>query len=405
MDDMFVMLDQSHVRLVPVFVWNLLQFPLISRETFGTMIRDRNSRSRHLLREYVGDFIQRYHGRHTILFYELTNELNLAADLDLGAMCLRDHPGVDREVCAAEDHFTSKEMTSFSQEMVAYITKLDPGRPVSSGYSTPRSSAWHLAAQPQFSKDGADWTEDSVAEWKEYLKQIHDPYGIISIHVYPDRQKPLSDPAQQRRYQMMADAASVARTTGKPLFVGEFGDGGVTPENNVTPFLRRITDSLNENKVQYAAFWEWEYSAKSLDQDFGTEPENIDPSTRPNFVDLLRRLAPTEQIPTSSPGSAPKPRVVMTWPLPCTTVDRPIAVSAVASVAAGPVDHVEFFLDGISIGTTSRPPYRVSFDPLQAGTRKAVIEARASSHDGVVSGYASPVRLNGDQQPCAVPPE
>jgi hypothetical protein len=400
MDDMFAMLDKSHVQLVPVFVWNLLQFPLISRETFGTMIRDRNSRSRHLLRKYVGDFVERYRGRRTILFYELTNELNLAADLDMGAICLRDHLGADRAVCAAEDHFTSKEMTSFARDMVAYITRLDPPRPVSSGYSAPRSSAWHMVAQPNFSKDSGDWTEDSVAQWKEYLRQIHDPYGIISIHVYPDRQKSLSDPAQQRQNKMMADAASVARTTGKPLFVGEFGDGGVT-EDNVTPFVRRVTDSLIENKVQYAAFWEWEYSAKSLDQDFGTEPENIDPSTRPSYVGLLRRLVPSEKIPTS----APKPRVVMTWPLPCTTVNLPIVLSAVASVATGPVDYVEFFLDGISIGAKSRPPYRVSFDPLQAGTRTAIIEARAVSHDGVVSSYASPVRLNGDNRICVVPPD
>lgn len=68
MDEMFAMLDQSRVRIVPVFVWSLVQFPIIADETIGTMIRVPESRSRRLLRQYIGDFIQRYRGRSTILF-------------------------------------------------------------------------------------------------------------------------------------------------------------------------------------------------------------------------------------------------------------------------------------------------------------------------------------------------
>ena len=404
MDDMFLSLDRSKVRLVPVFVWNLVQFPLISRETFGAMIRDPESRSRRLLQTYISDFIRRYHERDTILFYELTNEMNLAADIDMGTICLREHPATDRTACAADDHFSSREMEAFSRDMVAYIAKLDPARRVSSGYSVPRPAAWHLAARPALSNSGPDWTVDSSTQWKDHLARVHEPFGIISVHVYPDRKKSLSDPAQERQYQLISDAASVAHTTGKPLFVGEFGDGGTTAGSAVSPFMQRIIASLRQNKVRYSAFWEWEYTAKGLDEDFGGEPEYIDPGTRSNYVDLLRSLVTTEKDAAPS-GSTPVPHVVLTWPLPCANIDRPIELSAVASVAAGPVDHVEFFLDGSSIGKKQAAPFRIRFDPLVAGPRKATLEARAFGSSGQISGYTSPVLLNGDHEACVVPKE
>jgi hypothetical protein len=402
MDDMFATLDQAKVRLVPVFVWNLVQFPLISRETFGEMIRNPDSGSRHLLLAYINDFIRRYHGRHTILFYELTNEMNLAADIDMAAICLRDHPETD--VCAAEDHFSSQEMEAFSRDMVRYITMLDPTRLVSSGYSAPRPSAWHLANRPGFSSGRPDWTEDDNQQRKDFLARVHEPFGIISVHVYPDRGKSLSDQAQELQYNLISDAESVARTSGKPLFVGEFGDGGGPPGGSVSAFTQRIIASLVQNKVQYVAFWEWEYTAKSLDQDFGSEPENIDPGAKPNYVALLRSMVPAERRLEFS-KSNPKPHVVLTWPLPCANVDRPIELSAVASVGAGPVDHVEFLLDGNSIGKQRRWPYRVSFNPVAAGSRKATLEVRGFASDGQFSSYKSPVHLNSDHESCVVPAE
>ncbi len=128
MDAMFDMLDHSHVRIVPVFVWNIVQFPVIVHDTVGTMIRDPNSRSRHLLREYIRDFVQRYRSRGTILFYELTNEMNLAADIDSRAICLEENPASQRDRCAALDNFSSAEMVAFSRDVVTEILQLDPTR-------------------------------------------------------------------------------------------------------------------------------------------------------------------------------------------------------------------------------------------------------------------------------------
>jgi len=53
---------------------------------------------------------------------------------------------------------------------------------------------------------------------------------------------------------------------------------------------------------------------------------------------------------------AASPRIVLTWPLPCATVDRPLPIAAVASVGARRVETVEFFVDETPLATVSAPP-------------------------------------------------
>jgi len=71
-DRMFDALDGAGIRLVPTFVWNLAQFPSLAGDSVATFVRDGDSASRRLLAQFIRDFIGRYRGRPTILFYELT---------------------------------------------------------------------------------------------------------------------------------------------------------------------------------------------------------------------------------------------------------------------------------------------------------------------------------------------
>jgi hypothetical protein len=262
-----------------------------------------------------------------------------------------------------------------------------------------------LAATPEFTPNPTGWTEDSLEQQKAWLIRVHEPFGIISLHIYPDRGKGPSASPGERQYQNISVATSVGQPTGKLVFIGEFGDDGAAPGSEVSPFIRRIAEYLVEKDVRYAAFWEWEYTSKSLDQDIGTEPQAIDPANKSNFVKLLRHVIPGENsaAPSGLSSDAARPHVVLTWPLPCAAIDRPIMLLAVASVAAGPVDHVEFLLDGKPIGIKNEPPYRIQFDPSSAGSRLAVIEARAFVTSGMFSSYLSPVLLNADTGHCQVP--
>ena len=154
-DLMFDDLDRAGIGLVPSFVWNIGQFPALANDSIATFVRDPNAASRLLLAQFVEEFIGRYKARNTILFYELGNEINLLADLDLHNSC--------KAAPCVWGNFTTAQMTEFARQMVALIKSLDPSRQVTSGYSLPRPAASHLELRPQFSPGGADWTPDTAA--------------------------------------------------------------------------------------------------------------------------------------------------------------------------------------------------------------------------------------------------
>jgi len=391
-DRMFDALDRAELRLVPSFVWNPAQFPALARETVATFIRDPNSASRRLLARFIGDFIGHYQSRKTILFYELTNELNLFADVDLRKKC--------RTGPCAWDNFTTAELDEFSRDLVRLIKSLDPSRPVSSGYSLPRPAAMHLARRPQFGASGPDWTQDTREEMARTLIETQQPFDILSVHLYPKREDNRFGLPQGEQYRLVADAAAAAKSAGKPLFIGEFGDTGATP------FMAHILDEIVRHRVDYAAIWVWQFYQTSTYQTRNTEAtrDEVEPGYSDDVIALLmqtqRRLG--HMAPPQDPAAPP--RVVLTWPLPCALVDRPLDVAAVASDGATAVKSVEFLVDGKALAAVSAPPYKAHFDPVGQGARTADFAARAVGRSGTAAEFHSTVRLNDAPGPCTVPP-
>ena len=112
-DLMFDDLDRAGIGLVPSFVWNIGQFPALGNDIIATFVRDPNAASRLLLAQFIEDFIGRYKARNTILFYEMGNEINLLADIDLHNNCKADP--------CVWGNFTTAEMNEFARETVALI--------------------------------------------------------------------------------------------------------------------------------------------------------------------------------------------------------------------------------------------------------------------------------------------
>ena len=123
-------LDAVEMRAVFTLIWNREQFPAIAGETVGELLRNPNSRSYALAARYIREFIERYRDRRTILFYELTNELNLGADLDIVTRCQQTR---NTKECAAEANYTSDEMVAFTGRVAKLVHAIDPGRAISSG--------------------------------------------------------------------------------------------------------------------------------------------------------------------------------------------------------------------------------------------------------------------------------
>ena len=381
MDD----LDGRNMRLVPVLMWNARQFPAIAGDTVGDLIRDEGSASWRLLSRYVSDFVRHFKDRKTIAFYELTNELNLGADLDNVKLCRRQRSKAE---CSLAANFSTDEMNAFVRRFAALVKTLDGSREISSGFSVPRASAEHLRARPGWSPSGPDWTLDTRAQFERNLKDIHQGVSIISIHLY--------DKPENRRFgasdavELIAAAKRVADSERKKLFVGEFGDRQ-PDEAGPGSFSFRAIDALERLNVRYSAIWVWQFYQRKPYRSPG-DPQ-IPFSLEPGHTDaLIRRIAHANG---ADKASGPQradvlpPRLVLTWPLECAFLGDEQTVHAIASDDSGKVERLELWMNGKRVGTDTAPPYdwRLQVGALRAGEHK--IEIRA--HD-VVGNVATASR-------------
>jgi len=347
-DAMFADLDEAGIRLVPSFLWNPLQFPALAGETLTDLVANPASRSRALFESYVADFIQRYRARRTILFYELTNELNLEADIDIRRRCLEQLPAPN---CAAYGNFTSAQMTAFAAALVAQIKSLDPLHAVGSGYALPRPAAEHLARQPDFSAAGPDWTADSPAQLNEILASTGAPFDLWSVHIYPGDVRFGNPPGTEAR--TLAIAARAAVSQGKRLYLGEFGD------STASAYLAAMLRQSATSPVAYASVWVWEFyqQATYLSASITSAPPM---SLEPGFSDAIDTML-AQAAGGQGRVAPPAVRVVLTTPLPCAAVRGTLPLYATAS-ASGPfrVSRVAFSVDGQPVGTATGVPFRAA---------------------------------------------
>ena len=394
-DEMFDDLDRAGIRLVPTLAWNFTQFPALGRDKLTTFLQDPKSRSRQLLAQFIRDFISRYRQRQTILFYELTNELNLSADVEIGEKCKQQKP-----TTCVWSNFTTNDLLEFSTSTAPLIKSLDASRPLSSGFAIPRPAAMHLMRRPQFSTSGPDWTADDREEFQGYILAIHKPFDVVSVHLYPTKENVRFGKPDGQQYELVSEAAAAARSEGKPIFVGEFGDVA-----GRTPFMTYTVDKIVNERVDFAAIWVWEFYQTSTYQTRNTDPTKY--SVEPGYSeDLIQLLIQTERrvgqrLPETS--VAAPPRVVLTWPLPCALISGPVNLAAVASDGIKAVRQVEFFINGKMLAAVGAPPYFLPFDPAGFNERTATITARAVTQSGAYSEFQSQVRVNADTTACTVP--
>jgi hypothetical protein len=363
----------------------------VGKDPITAFLRDPKSKSRQLLARFIEEFITRYAHRKTIFFYELTNEMNLVADVDLSGKCQK-----SRTQSCVWSNFTTADMIEFSRQLVVLIKRLDPSRKVTSGYAIPRPSAAHLMRRPAFAPGGPDWTLDTREEFDQYLLAIHAPFDIVSVHIYPAPGERRFGQNPGDEYDLVANAEAVAKRAAKPLFIGEFGDSGRTP------FMTHLLEQIVRDHVDYAAIWTWEFYQTATYRTHDTEPTkfSVEPGYSDDVISLLMDIERKMGMgPPQAAANAP-PRVVLTWPVPCAVVDKPIDLNAVASEGAKSVQRVEFLVDGKLVGSALTPPYSVHFSPIGLGDRLATIEAKATGYSGASAAFDSKVRLNGSNNLC-----
>jgi len=282
-DEMMKDLARDRIKLIPTFVWNHSQFPAMTGETVGDLLRNPDSRAYRLLSEYVTEFVTRYGGSGSILFYELTNELNLDADLDTPGRCRKEKPA---DLCSIRSGFTTDDAAEFVGRLSRLVKSIDRAALVSSGFAAPRPAAMHLSKHPELQGNKPDWTRDSIEEMEGYIARVHKDVDIISVHLYEgDDSKRFGsdDPVD-----LLVALKRAADKLGKPLFVGEFGESDIGTAGPGS-FVDRMLDKLAALRVPYSAIWVWEYRQRDLSRS-GADAYSVEPGHTDRVIEHLGRV-------------------------------------------------------------------------------------------------------------------
>jgi hypothetical protein len=397
-DELMDDLDKAGVKGIFTFIWNTDQFPLMTGETAHDLLSNPDSRSYRAAESYIAQFVERYRHRRTILFYELTNEMNLGADLDTVSRC---HKEEGKASCAAKANYTTAEMIQFTRRLAALIRGLDPARPISSGFAVPRPSAEHLRARPEWRTGKADFTPDTLQQFQRHLGDIHQDLDLISVHLYPTEANRRFGTSDRRSTQLLEIVKQAADNIGKPLFIGEFGDSERL-DGTADSYTVRALDRIVALDIPYSAVWAWQFYQKTpyTTRDNQHTAYSLEPGITDAAIYAIARTNERmgKRVPARSLPDRIPPRVVLTWPLECSTLRDLQNLYAVASDDSGAMGAVEFWLDDRLQTSDFTPPYEATLATSGIARGEHTIKVKAIDQAGNSAEYLTIIRV-GKQGP------
>ncbi|MBC7288005.1 MAG: cellulase family glycosylhydrolase, partial [Armatimonadetes bacterium] len=263
LDEMLDDCDHYGLKVVATLAWHIGAWADLAHESLEDLYTDPASASRALLNRWVTDVVSRYKDRETILFWELTNEANLGADLRpqhpedgvLGPKLERPAPHIVRGpvVRDGRNNYSSDELAALVRELARLIKRIDKNHLVSTGFSAPRPAAWHLWLGSLRRWDRMDWTRDSPEEQAYYLWMTHpDPIDLVSLHTY------------EADFETVLHLKLAAEKIGKPVYLGEAGvsaapfEGAVYDHPGARQALQLMVNAWLDMKLPLILLWTWD---------------------------------------------------------------------------------------------------------------------------------------------------
>jgi len=250
--------ERHGIGLIPSLFWHSATVPDIVGEPRNQWGNPR-SKTHAFMRRYVREVVTRYRGSPAIWGWEFGNEYNLAADLPNAA---RHRPKVVPRLGtptrrSAADDLSHRDIEVAFAEFAREVRRYDPIRPLLTGNSAPRPSAWHQWKEKT-------WAQDAESQFAErLLRDNPDPVDTITVHIYWDRQRRFGREVGVEEFLRLAN--QIARRAGKVLFVGEFGacEPGANGEAIARKRFARILEAIRRTGVPLAALWVFDYRGQS----------------------------------------------------------------------------------------------------------------------------------------------
>lgn len=391
MDDMFAAFNAYDEKIVATLVWNVEQFCQLTNDKLDEFVTNPNSPSYIQSMKFITEFVQRYKNNPALLYYELNNEMNLLVDINNVSISPGD---------SFTGNFTTDQMIAYNYRVAQAIRAIDPYHMICSGYGCPRTCAYHLRLQPHW-VSGGDWTNDNIAQFKNYLTDSHEGLDIISLHpynIYNDNERFGYTGHYNVQYvDPMVQAADTAR---KWLDLGEIGDTDPYSMQDVTcQFSQNIFDKVQTYHIQFSAPWVWEFYQSDTHSD---NLFNIDP---PYTLPLIDKILATnvalgnEPIIFQDPDTT-APDNLIVWPLNNSTLGGgPQGIFVKASDNNRLIQRVDFFLDGNLLFSDTNYPFE---DTLRADTLpECDYQVIAVAYDTAGNAGRDTINIHGgDLPPC-----
>lgn len=256
MDDVVRAAEEHTIGLAPSLFWYTATVPDMvgePRNQWGNP----ESRTIAFMRRYTREVVTRYAHSSAVWAWEFGNEFSLSADLPNAA----DHRpwvypnlGTPAARTPADDLSHDMVVTAL-REFAREVRRHDSLRPITTGNSLPRPAAHHMRTE-------GSWTQDTRDQFCGNLIDVTpDPHNLISVHMYPfDRRRRFDTPLISYE-DILRLSMNTARTSGKGLFVGEFGapddeeNGG--PDRARREVFAQLT-AIERSGVPLAALWNFD---------------------------------------------------------------------------------------------------------------------------------------------------
>ena len=244
--------EKNNVGLIPSLFWFYSSAADMMNERVD-QLGDPDSKTIAYMKEFTRDVVTRYKNSPAIWGWEFGNEYNIKVDMP-NASTHRAwvHPELGTPTNRTErDDVKLKYMLMAYDEVAKEILKHDKSRIISTGNAVPRRAAYHNTTENS-------WEEDTREQYNEILLRDNpDPYNVISIHVYPNKDNKYVGRAKSIE-EVIKISQNFAQAAKKPLFIGEFGVHKSYCKN-IKPIYNELINAIKKHDVPLAALWVYDF--------------------------------------------------------------------------------------------------------------------------------------------------
>ena len=250
------------VKVIPSLFWNIFAVVDLCRGHLSDIVVE-HSCTHKAMELFTKEVVSRYSNHSAIYAWELTNELNLYADLNMtnGKAAIAPSLGTP-STRTSQDNISTADLISFQKGASGWIRRHDTVHPISTGHAVARPSAEHL--RRSYHSPHRDWGADSRQDFQTNFRDICKYCELCSVHVYPG--------AQNQRWGLRevdlvnVAAQAVQNQSTQSVYLGEFGVS-LPDRHDVSSLSYNFTASMlshAKSAAKLATYWVWMFPGQNL---------------------------------------------------------------------------------------------------------------------------------------------